>query len=209
MKLMKIVMASLLLGAFSASTFAQSEEASTAGSSRFENGFLGLTVNLCTNFSTSGSTFAEDSKRQITDFMKTIPQEKGGSATPTVPEIIAFLNRYKHHIVCGEKNTNYMHYAFMKGAKNKFFTNFLNGVLYHDDHMVDVNTISYSEKTGEPLTVIDYMSEMLEASDMRRSHRKEIEEMRDMFIEEMGALSYSELSESEKQEFLQAWEAMN
>lgn len=129
--------------------------------------------------------------------MKTIPAEKGGSSNPTIPEIIRFLNLYKNQIVCGEEKTNYMHYAFEKRGHRNLFTELFNSLLYHDDYMVDVNAISYSKVTGQPQTVIDFLNDILADTQRSQDQKDEIKELRTMFIEEMGAKTYSQLPEVE------------
>lgn len=120
---------------------------------------------------------------------------------PTPKQMVEFLNKNKHYMVCGDEKKNYMIVSFERGiAYKELFNNlFLKDLLIDKETFVDINAISYSSENNTPETVLDYM--IRQANDPTRDAASKIEINRliSVFTRAFGAKTYDELSEAEKQ----------
>lgn len=156
-----------------------------------------LSLEICRHFSVGGTNIAEKTKISIKKHMTKYEKIK----SPSLAQIIEFLNANKNYMTCGDDNKNYMMESFEQGAAydQLFNTLYLDEFLPEDESEpnIDLNAISYTGKNGTPETVLDYMFRKLNSPITSEGIKREIKDLIDSF-ESLNAKRYSDLSEEEK-----------
>ena len=178
-------------------------DATNVSASNGEADYGSLAITICA-FYDSARYLVKSVKHLIMTFMK----EKVGIKNPTPADALKFLNLHKNELTCEGKHI--INYAFERGKYNEIIDDLFNDEdgIYTDEIHLDFNAITNTKnpETGivEPMTVLDYIDKVaLRARLMAgatNSHR-EITELRELLVEDFGAVSFTELPLKERQDF--------
>lgn len=165
-----------------------------------------LAAGIC-YFYNSSETLVRSVKHLIMKFMK----EEVGIKNPTPADALKYLNLHKNELTCQGKHI--INYAFERGKYNEIIDDLFNDDdgIYTEDVHLDFNAITNTKnpETGlvEPMTVLDYIDKValkvdsISGSDPNSSSKREINELRELLVEDFGALSFTELPIKERQDF--------
>ncbi|WP_298554583.1 hypothetical protein [uncultured Algibacter sp.] len=173
------------------------------GSSKIDNSRVSkryslLSHKICSYYVGNANEVAEKTKSAIKNHL--IKYEN--IINPTTAQMIAFLNKNKNCMTCGDDNKHYMMVSFDHGnAYNQLFNVlYLDEFLTEDENYIDVNGISYTGANGTPITVLDYMYKRVGDPNINKTLKAEITDLMKTFEIELGAKRYYELTEEEKSE---------
>ena len=175
-------------GAFATDTTGSHKGASSNGLAPSEN-IGNLADKICLQFTGDGNKVAKNVKINILDHMRIYE----GLPSPSVDQIIKFLNHNKNYMTCGLDNEHYMKKAFDHGrAYDQLFNVlFFDELLSDNDSLyIDVNAVSMN-KDGNPETVLDYMYKQYADPTNPKKTRDEIKRLIDMFEQYLGAKRYA------------------
>ncbi|KZZ45329.1 hypothetical protein A3758_16730 [Oleiphilus sp. HI0118] len=163
-----------------------------------------LAVRLCSLYlSSSPNNLVEASKRATTYFIK---QNEKRDAEPTIEDAIRLLNQHKHEMTC-DGGKHYLNFAIERGYYNEIIDDLFFNELYTEDVKLDFNaiTMTLNPTTGleEPMTVLDYIDKVALYKALSNTRKRELNEIRELILEEFNAKLFSELSPEE----LAEWEA--
>ncbi len=162
-----------------------------------------LSARICAAYNTSGP-LVKSVKLLIMTFMK----DEVLIENPTPADALKFLNLHKNELTCQGKHI--INYAFERGKYNEIVDDLFNDDdgIYTEDVHLDFNAITNTKnpETGlvEPMTVLDYIDKVaLRARLMTgaTSSHREITELRELLVEDFGAVSFTELPIKERQDF--------
>ena len=166
--------------------------------------FRSLANSICGFYLVSGSRIAQRSKGVIQRFIA----KYEGIQHPTGKQMLLFLNKYKHKLTCKTDGVekNYMMVAFDRRAERTLFDELMFTMLTPEDQSVlpDVNAVSYTGANGAPETVLDYMERLIKTNALGRKNTKQIKDLKETFVEELGAKRFDQLSAKEQAMFNKA-----
>lgn len=166
-----------------------------------------LSASICAIYSLSGVNIAKDTKKAIKKHMK----QHENNSNPTGAQMLQFLNRNRHKMTCRDRNgvyKNYMKFAFDRSAHGSLFEALFMDELIPDDltTLINVNAVSNTGPDGSPETVLDYMDKIIAGNGRSDGFIDEVKALREIFIDDLGAKKYTQLSSLEKK---QAKEQLN
>ncbi len=152
-----------------------------------------LASRICGEYSSSGESIVTDIKQQITSHMK----KYEGISSPSKGQIIQFLNKNRHQMNCGD-DKNFLKHAFDQGRHNAVIEELFGIDMASKGEYIDFNAVDFS--SGNPETVLDYIDGMIASGKHSDSFIEEVEDLREMMVEDLGAKHYKNLTKSEKEE---------
>ena len=163
-----------------------------------------LAGQICGYYNSAGEKIAQKSKAAIQRYMA----RHEGLKNPTGKQMLLFLNKNKHKLTCKRDGVekNYMMVAFDRGAEQSLFDELMFTELTPEDQSVipDVNAVSYTGANGTPQTVLDYMDKLISTNAMGSENTKQYKDLRETFVEELGAKKFNELPAKEQAAFNKA-----
>ena len=174
-----------------------------AGELDISENITALSNQICSIYRGDGTKVAQ----KVDNAVKQHMAEYEKIADPTPAQMVAFLNRNKHAMTCGEDNKNYMMVSFEHGrAYNQLFNYFLFDELLQEEgqQQIDVNAISFTgPPTGkEPETVLDFMVKEYHDESNSQFKRNEIKELINTFEEYMNGKRFKNFSLAEQQQLI-------
>ncbi len=167
----------------------------------------GLLASRICSFYSSASSLVKSVKHLIMTFMK----NEVLIENPTPADALKFLNLHKNELTCQGKHI--INYAFERGKYNEIVDDLFNDDdgIYTEEVHLDFNAITKTKNllTGvvEPMTVLDYIDNVALVDIAISGHgpdspaRREITELRELLVEDFGAVSFTELPLKERQDF--------
>ena len=156
-----------------------------------------LSQSMCGQFTGAGKKVASNIKRIVKKSMA----KDGGINNATPAQIVSFLNKYKHYLICGHARENYMMVSFRYGnAYNELFnTLFFDELAPDDDAYIDVNAVSYIGPNHVPETLLDYLHREVKNKAYLKEYIKEVKNLIVTFEDELiGGKRYADLSDAQK-----------
>lgn len=156
-----------------------------------------LAERVCSAYLMDGNKVAIKVRQYILGHMK----KYEGISSPTIGQIINFLNHNKNYMTCGDEEKHYMKAAFDHGrAYDQLFNVLFFDELLSDDESqwVDINGISLNED-GQPETVLDYMYKVKLNYTKGSAKRDEIKSLIDFFELDLGGKRFTELPKAARE----------
>jgi len=161
-----------------------------------------LAGKICIKYNLYGNKIASGVKTLLKNHLR----NNAGYTTTTNRDIVQFLNANKDRMTCGKEKINYMMEAFNHGAHNELFRRLFAKDLYEKtdkaNTKVDINAVSYSGKNGAPITVLDYIDNVIATSKTRGAFIKEVKRVKSMFTKHFGAKHFRDLPAHVQQKYL-------
>jgi hypothetical protein len=162
---------------------------------------MGLAMSMCKAMvpGTNDPYIIQGVKQEVVNYMN-----KNGNSNPGNLEIVNFLNKYRHQLICriDNKPKHYMKYAIDRRAHSDIFIGlFIEDLMEDQDKIINVNAIS-ENSAGNPETVLDYLDHLLHAGHFPPESDREMREFRKMLYEDFGARNHENLSDEEKSNYL-------
>jgi len=160
-----------------------------------------LADEICGHYVDQGSNMVPAIKKSINYFMHNYFDYV---SSPSKADIIGFLNKHKNQMTC-EGGKNYMMVALDRESHMSLFRAlFTKEIIILEPTMqhVDINAVSLIGKSKAPMTVLDYMDDIIKSKNKEPDTLQQIEDIRDMYVESFNAKKFSELSKKEQAPFL-------
>lgn len=159
-----------------------------------------LAQNICMMYSVSGESIVSDIKNLIVKHMQGM---KKPIKNPSKGQIIEFLNKNRHQMICAD-GKNFLKHAFDRGVHNAIFQDLFLGELVTDDEkFIDFNAVDNS--SGVPKTIVDYTDDIIASGTYPEAFVFEVTALRRMLLEDLGAVRFDDLPFAERQLHIQMY----
>jgi hypothetical protein len=171
--------------------------------------FADLGDSLCNSYS-SQSSIINELKQTVQSKMREVIKDP--KFKPTDAEMVAFLNKHKNKLTCGDKaeKRHYLAKAFNERVHMIVFKDLFETDLYKkDEYKIDYNSVTVmynpSNKEMEPMTILDYIQKVAIKIDHiadSPDDLQNVKNIRGLVSRNFGGKFFTELPQSEQRAFL-------